>query len=385
MGQALGRRLRARSVSGAVILLWAIAVIGCRHQHEGGMGMGTSDGDAPAVFIKRDGYLVLYGLLQQVWLDTQGRAVARPIELGPIDSFGAARVGDFVILATARDRNRGDDAEPYMDTLVVSAVPINGGPAAELLRLDNQTVQLAGPRIIVTAGGGFTVLWAAGGRLAAQAFDADFHPVGVRELSPRYAGSIEHMAVGVDASGTLALVALVDRESQSLGVLPHLNDNPFPTAIPIASIDDYHTTSVLAAARGLFGAAWTSHAFGGHDRVWFTTLDATGRQSAIHELPVPKLERLVSLVATARGWIVLFTTDYQTDDTARLWSLVLDEQGVPIGPAFPLDRFPPWRLQLSWNGDSWFAIAAPWHCPLETARLSADGRVLDHRHCAIPK
>jgi hypothetical protein len=381
-------------VIGGLIIALTMWIVRSGHRHTEAGAMGSSDRNEVVVFATANGYTVLYIHLEQrrglavIRLDLAGRPIAGPDELGFVDAFGAARIGDYLIVATSHDTNRGDDAEPDMDVLVVRALPMQGGAPVEIFRLEKQNVGLSGPRVVTSTNGGFKVMWPSfRGRLLAQAFDARRQPIGAPEVSPSYGRSVDHLAVATSDAGSLAFVALTDEDSKVAAILPSLDGSSFPVAVPVATIRGYEPTPMVAARGTSFGAVWTSRdSTTGTAHLWFTTLDKDGHRGDLRELPTGNaLDRPVELVATERGWLVIYSTHYQPDVDTGTWSLMLDADGLPIDHPRPFDRFPVWALQLVWTGDGWLGLrTSSGSCALEVGRLSEDGRVFGDRRCVVP-
>src|SRR5689334_15491601 len=198
--------------------------------------MGMSEG-SPLLFPTGDGHVVVYqrdlNTLAVVRLAGDGRAIAAPLALGHVDAFDAARIGDHLIVASVKDTNRGDEAEPGKDRIVVHAMPVGDGAPAVIFQLDHQNVAWrGGPRVVPRASDGFAVMWTSfGGRLQAQEFAADRRPVGAPRTSAPYANNAGALAVATGGRGTtLALLGLGESSFalDALAVLDRAGERGFP-------------------------------------------------------------------------------------------------------------------------------------------------------------
>jgi hypothetical protein len=351
------------------------------------MNMGHSL-TVPYVFARTGGYVVLYKRkdlgVELVQLANDGSAVTNPEPLTFVDTFDAARVGDMIIVATVKDTNRGDEAEPDMDRITILAIPLAGGPATEIFRLEKQTA--GSPRVVLHANGGFTVIWTTShrGRVQAQAFDAALRPVGGVGTSGWYGMDLRELTVARGASSTLALVRTRTPEASvdTIAALPRLDTMTFPALRPLANIERYDSAQ-LAVVEGnaSFGYAWVQRG-----KLHVGTIEQDGTARGHFEMPViDNAEYLVALTAMERGWGVIYTTSWTSGVDTRTWSLALDLHGRSLAAPQPLDKYPLHGVALEPTGASWFVTHnMPYDaCVLEVGRLAGNGAVLDQRRCVV--
>ncbi|MBK8256735.1 MAG: hypothetical protein IPK82_29195 [Polyangiaceae bacterium] len=345
--------------------------------------------NATYIFPTQRGYTVLFESRPDVYslveLDAQGKAPSPSRKIQVSDSVSAARIGERLFIAFGRNRNRDEDAEPFMDDLSVWRYSPANGELVETFLLAKQAVHHeAGPKILTWKDGTFSVLWGTfNGVIAARDFDVNGAPVGSTRRSPPHGDNSAMFEVAPLGDTHLGVLAVRKASSGSVALLlfAGLDRSNFPA--PRVLVDDIGNgwgqlaMAVVPGARES-GVVWQS---AGKTRLWFARVNESG----FVDKPL--------LVQESTSTIMIHTFAAGSDGFQLTWGGFLigmktasfSPDGRLLGPP-QTARGTVFRPAVAWNGKHWFfaeSTARDSFCSLHTGRLTADMGDVIERHCAF--
>lgn len=341
------------------------------------------------VFPTKKGYVAFYESRPDVYsvveLDRRGKALGASRKVQVTDCVSAVEIGENIVLAFGRDRNRGEDPEPFMDDLSVWTYALESGALTQTFLVPKQAVlRGAGPRILPRRDGTFSVLWGTyDGYVLSRSFDAAARPVGGLVRSKSYGRNASMLAVTPRGDAYLGILGVEKSAfgSRSLLLLPRIEQGSFPDSkVLVDDIGDGSTQlAVVQASGGSVGVVWHSER---ETRLWFARVDErglVGKPVLVRE--TANGTRMKSFVASDGGFTLLWSEPLQGSTV-----VAITKDGQVKSPPKPVVTGLLGIPAVVWTGSEWFfADASPSDsaCALHVGRISKGmDEVLEYK-CAF--